>query len=134
MVLLFIVVMMFVVYVDDLVLLFIGWEVMGLCFYFLLIVLRVCAFLMSVVYFSGLVMCESVVFMMIVMIWVLFVEDDVFIVELFVCALWCEGYEVDVCFDGFGVFVGVGEGVDLVVFDFGLFGMDGLDVCCELCV
>ena len=63
---------------------------------------------------------------------VLLAEDDASIAEPLARALRREGYEVDVRSDGPGALAGAGEGVDLVVLDLGLPGMDGLDVCREL--
>jgi DNA-binding response OmpR family regulator len=63
---------------------------------------------------------------------VLLAEDDASIAEPLARALRREGYDVDVRSDGPGALAGAGEGVDLVVLDLGLPGMDGLDVCREL--
>ncbi len=63
---------------------------------------------------------------------VLLAEDDASIAEPLARALRREGYEVDVRSDGPGALEGAIEGVDLVVLDLGLPGMDGLDVCREL--
>ena len=63
---------------------------------------------------------------------VLLAEDDASIAEPLARALRREGYDVDVRSDGPGALEGALEGVDLVVLDLGLPGMDGLDVCREL--
>lgn len=63
---------------------------------------------------------------------VLLAEDDASIAEPLARALRREGYEVDVRADGPSALAGARDGVDLVVLDLGLPGMDGLDVCREL--
>ena len=63
---------------------------------------------------------------------VLLAEDDAAIAEPLARALRREGYDVDVHGDGPSALAAAREGVDLVVLDLGLPGMDGLDVCREL--
>ena len=63
---------------------------------------------------------------------VLLAEDDAGIAEPLARALRREGYEVDVRADGREALAGAIEGVDLLVLDLGLPGMDGLEVCREL--
>jgi DNA-binding response OmpR family regulator len=63
---------------------------------------------------------------------VLLAEDDASIAEPLARALRREGYEVDVRSDGPSALEGAVDGVDLIVLDLGLPGMDGLDVCREL--
>jgi DNA-binding response OmpR family regulator len=63
---------------------------------------------------------------------VLLAEDDASIAEPLARALRREGYDVDVRADGPGALAGARDGVDLVVLDLGLPGMDGLDVCREI--
>jgi DNA-binding response OmpR family regulator len=63
---------------------------------------------------------------------VLLAEDDAAIAEPLARALRREGYEVDVRADGREALAGATEGVDLLVLDLGLPGMDGLEVCREL--
>jgi DNA-binding response OmpR family regulator len=63
---------------------------------------------------------------------VLLAEDDAAIAEPLARALRREGYEVDVRSDGRDALAGASEGVDLLVLDLGLPGMDGLEVCREL--
>src|ERR687889_832626 len=63
---------------------------------------------------------------------VLLAEDDAAIAEPLARALRREGYEVDVRTDGRAALAGATEGVDLVVLDLGLPGMDGLEVCRRL--
>ncbi len=63
---------------------------------------------------------------------VLLAEDDASIAEPLARALRREGYEVDVRADGPSALAGATDGIDLVVLDLGLPGMDGLDVCREL--
>jgi DNA-binding response OmpR family regulator len=63
---------------------------------------------------------------------VLLAEDDAAIAEPLARALRREGYEVDVRTDGREALAGATEGVDLLVLDLGLPGMDGLEVCREL--
>ncbi len=63
---------------------------------------------------------------------VLLAEDDAAIAEPLARALRREGYDVDVHGDGPSALAAASEGVDLVVLDLGLPGMDGLDVCREL--
>jgi len=61
---------------------------------------------------------------------VLLVEDDLDIAEPLARALTREGYEVAVAADGLIALEHVrGGGVDLLVLDLGLPGMDGLEVC-----
>nr|WP_284289990.1 response regulator transcription factor [Angustibacter aerolatus] len=62
---------------------------------------------------------------------VLLAEDDSAIAEPLARALRREGYDVDVRGDGPTALEGAVEGVDLVVLDLGLPGMDGLEVCRE---
>src|SRR3982751_3972450 len=63
---------------------------------------------------------------------VLLAEDDAGIAEPLARALRREGYEVDVRADGREALAGAIQGVDLLVLDLGLPGMDGLEVCREL--
>ena len=63
---------------------------------------------------------------------VLLAEDDAAIAEPLARALRREGYDVDVRSDGPSALAGAVDGVDLIVLDLGLPGMDGLDVCREL--
>ncbi len=63
---------------------------------------------------------------------VLLAEDDAAIAEPLARALRREGYDVDVHGDGRSALAAARDGVDLVVLDLGLPGMDGLDVCREL--
>ena len=63
---------------------------------------------------------------------VLLAEDDAAIAEPLARALRREGYDVDVRADGRAALEGATEGVDLLVLDLGLPGMDGLEVCREL--
>jgi len=64
---------------------------------------------------------------------VLLAEDDTSISEPLARALRREGYEVEVRKDGPGALdAGLREGIDLVVLDLGLPGMDGLEVCRRL--
>jgi DNA-binding response OmpR family regulator len=63
---------------------------------------------------------------------VLLAEDDAGIAEPLARAFRREGYEVDVRADGREALAGAVEGVDLLVLDLGLPGMDGLEVCREL--
>jgi DNA-binding response OmpR family regulator len=63
---------------------------------------------------------------------VLLAEDDSAIAEPLARALRREGYDVDVHGDGPSALAGAIEGIDLVVLDLGLPGLDGLDVCREL--
>ena len=63
---------------------------------------------------------------------VLLAEDDAGIAEPLARALRREGYDVDVRADGREALAGAIEGVDLLVLDLGLPGMDGLEVCREL--
>jgi DNA-binding response OmpR family regulator len=63
---------------------------------------------------------------------VLLAEDDAGIAEPLARAYRREGYEVDVRADGREALAGAIEGVDLLVLDLGLPGMDGLEVCREL--
>ncbi len=63
---------------------------------------------------------------------VLLAEDDTAIAEPLARALRREGYDVDVHGDGPSALASAREGIDLVVLDLGLPGMDGLDVCREL--
>jgi DNA-binding response OmpR family regulator len=64
---------------------------------------------------------------------VLLAEDDAAISEPLARALRREGYEVEVREDGPGALdAGLKEGIDLVVLDLGLPGMDGLEVCRRL--
>src|ERR687890_1753914 len=63
---------------------------------------------------------------------VLLAEDDAAIAEPLARALRREGYDVDVRADGRDALAGASEGVDLLVLDLGLPGMDGLEVCREL--
>src|ERR671933_2619789 len=63
---------------------------------------------------------------------VLLAEDDAAIAEPLARALRREGYDVDVRPDGRAALAGATEGVDLLVLDLGLPGMDGLEVCREL--
>ena len=60
---------------------------------------------------------------------VLLAEDDTAISEPLARALRREGYEVDVREDGPGALDCALGGVDLLVLDLGLPGMDGLEVC-----
>ena len=60
---------------------------------------------------------------------VLLAEDDAAISEPLARALRREGYEVTVRADGPGALLAGQSGVDLVVLDLGLPGMDGLEVC-----
>ena len=61
---------------------------------------------------------------------VLLAEDDAAIAEPLSRALQREGYEVSVAADGLIALEHVrGGGVDLLVLDLGLPGMDGLEVC-----
>jgi DNA-binding response OmpR family regulator len=63
---------------------------------------------------------------------VLLAEDDAAISEPLARALRREGYEVTVRADGPGALLAGQSGVDLVVLDLGLPGMDGLQVCRRL--
>ncbi|SES21532.1 DNA-binding response regulator, OmpR family, contains REC and winged-helix (wHTH) domain [Streptomyces qinglanensis] len=64
---------------------------------------------------------------------VLLAEDDASISEPLARALRREGYEVEVREDGPAALdAGLSEGIDLVVLDLGLPGMDGLEVCRRL--
>ncbi|WP_189037790.1 response regulator transcription factor [Streptomyces daqingensis] len=64
---------------------------------------------------------------------VLLAEDDTSISEPLARALRREGYEVEVRKDGpTALDVGLRDGIDLVVLDLGLPGMDGLEVCRRL--
>ncbi|MBA0049453.1 response regulator transcription factor [Streptomyces sp. AJS327] len=64
---------------------------------------------------------------------VLLAEDDASISEPLARALRREGYEVEVREDGPAALeAGLREGIDLVVLDLGLPGMDGLEVCRRL--
>ncbi len=63
---------------------------------------------------------------------VLLAEDDTAIAEPLARALRREGYDVDVHGDGISALAAAREGVDLLVLDLGLPGMDGLEVCREL--
>ncbi|NLU70803.1 response regulator transcription factor [Streptomyces sp. HNM0574] len=64
---------------------------------------------------------------------VLLAEDDASISEPLARALRREGYEVEVREDGpTALDAGLREGIDLVVLDLGLPGMDGLEVCRRL--
>ena len=63
---------------------------------------------------------------------VLLAEDDEAIAIPLARALRREGYEVDVRGDGAEALEVALQGVDLVVLDLGLPGMDGLDVCRRL--
>jgi DNA-binding response OmpR family regulator len=64
---------------------------------------------------------------------VLLAEDDTAISEPLARALRREGYEVEVRKDGpTALDAGLHEGIDLVVLDLGLPGMDGLEVCRRL--
>jgi DNA-binding response OmpR family regulator len=63
---------------------------------------------------------------------VLLVEDDTAIADPLARALKREGYDVDVFGDGPSALAGVQDGVDLVVLDLGLPGMDGLEVCRQM--
>jgi DNA-binding response OmpR family regulator len=64
---------------------------------------------------------------------VLLAEDDASISEPLARALRREGYEVEVREDGpSAVDAGLRDGIDLVVLDLGLPGMDGLEVCRRL--
>src|SRR2546423_1895766 len=63
---------------------------------------------------------------------VLLAEDDAAISEPLARALRREGYEVTVRADGPGALLAGQSGVDLVVLDLGLPGMDGLEVCRRL--
>lgn len=69
------------------------------------------------------------------MICIFFVEDEFDFVDLLVYLLCCEGYEVEIVEDGFGVFVVFCEcGVDIVFFDLMFLGMFGIEVCCQICL
>jgi len=63
---------------------------------------------------------------------VLLAEDDAGIAEPLARAFRREGYDVDVRADGREALAGAIEGIDLLVLDLGLPGMDGLEVCREL--
>ncbi|WP_045862037.1 response regulator transcription factor [Streptomyces sp. WMMB 714] len=64
---------------------------------------------------------------------VLLAEDDTSISEPLARALRREGYEVEVRKDGpTALDAGLRDGIDLVVLDLGLPGMDGLEVCRRL--
>lgn len=65
----------------------------------------------------------------------LVVEDEVLLCYYFYICLGEQGYVVDVVLDVEEVFYWVSEYYyDLVVIDFGLLGMSGLDLICELCL
>jgi len=66
--------------------------------------------------------------------WVLFVEDECLIFELFLCVFVCEGFELILVCMVVEVFECVVEMLfDVVLFDVMLFDGDGCDVLCEFC-
>lgn len=67
--------------------------------------------------------------------WILVIEDDLYLVDNFCNVLEKECYSVDFCYDGeVGLFYIIEYLFDMVVVDLGFLKVDGIELIIKVCV